>query len=379
MKARNLTVVFIGIVLMAASILGVVFVGQIINPPATAMAVAIVEIPAGAVISKDMVRTDNVQINPKVAASHVREAELGQFVGSVAVEPIHQYSYLPKSALSKADNPAAGRRLALALADPGLVAMVVPVDEKTAPDAIVEGDAVDLDFGALGDRTGGGTLTTRPTDAPDLSLGYSAGPGQPMPLPIGTLELTPLSGAQAAATPTPEPLLMLPVAKTIVSQAKVLAVVRDVRTETQVDAKGQAQTVATPGKLLALVVAVPREAQELVQFAIDNGSVRVALLSAQIMSSDPATRKPTLGMTWNDLVSLMRMEREAALATATPANVLGPGAYALEATRNAATQAVVEITETAVQATAQVEQTQTPGMTERTPQSAATATPTAKH
>jgi hypothetical protein len=371
MKARNLTVVFIGMVLMAASILGVVFVGQIINPPATPMAVAIVEIPAGTVISRDMVRMDNVQVNSKVAASHVREAELDQFVGSVAVEPIHQYSYLSKSALSKENSPAAGRRLALALADPKLVAMVVPVDQKTAPDAIVEGDYIDLDFGALGDRTAGSTLTTRPTEAPGFSQGYSNGLSQLALLPTGTLSPT--------ATPTPEPLLMLPVAKTIVSQAKVMSVVRDTQTATQIDAQGQAQTVATPGKLLALVVAVPREAQELVQFAIDNGSVRVALLSAQIRGGDPALRQPTLGMTWNDLVSLMRMEREAALATATPPSILGPGAYALEATRNAATQAVVSLTQTAAQATQQAGQTQTPGGVFKTPEPTPTATPTAKH
>ncbi len=371
MKARNLTVVFIGIVLMAISILGVVFIGQIINPPATSMAVVIVEIPAGTVISRDMVRMDNAQVNPKVAASYVRESELDQFVGSVAVEPIHQYSYIPKSALSQEGNPAAGRRLALALADPGLVAMVVPVDQKTAPDAIVEGDFIDLDFGALGERGAGGTLTTRPTDAPGFSQSYSYGQVQPAVLPTGTLA--------PSATPTPEPLLMLPVAKTIVSQAKVLAVVRDTQTDTQLDAQGQAQTVASPGKMVALVVAVPRAAQELVQFAIDNGSVRVALLSAQILTGDPGDRKPTLGMTWNDLVSLMRMERESALATAMPANVIGPGAYAIEATRDAATQAEAEMTQTVIQTTQQAEPTMTPGQGGKFAEPASSLTSTPKH
>jgi hypothetical protein len=134
-------------------------------------------------------------------------------------------------------------------------------------------------------------------------------------------------------------------------------------------------------------VAVPREAQELVQFAIDNGSVRVALLSAQIAQGDAASRQPTLGMTWNDLVSLMRMEREAALATATPPSVLGPGAFALEATRNAATQAVAGLTQTVVAATRQAQQTQTPGAVSKTPEptptplsgAQAAVTPTPKH
>ena len=47
-------------------------------------------------------------------------------------------------------------------------------------------------------------------------------------------------------------------------------------------------------------------------------------------------------MTWNDLVSLMRMDRDAALATAMPANVMGPGAYAIDATRVMQTQVVIE-------------------------------------
>jgi hypothetical protein len=130
------------------------------------------------------------------------------------------------------------------------------------------------------------------------------------------------------------------VAKTIVRQAKILAVVREQLTQ-QAQASGQAVNVTVPGKMLAIVVAVPREAQELMQFAIDNGNVRVSLLSAQV-SADAPGRQPSLGMTWNDLVSLMRMDRDAALATAMPGDVIGPGAYAIEATRAVQTRAVIE-------------------------------------
>jgi hypothetical protein len=38
-------------------------------------------------------------------------------------------------------------------------------------------------------------------------------------------------------------------------------------------------------------------------------------------------------MTWNDLVALMKMDREAALANGLPEEVIGPGAAAIEATR----------------------------------------------
>ncbi len=129
---------------------------------------------------------------------------------------------------------------------------------------------------------------------------------------------------------------MLPVAKTIVSDAKVMAVIREEKTSTVQDTSdSQPRTVSVPGKIIALVVAIPREAQELLQFAIDNGSVRVAVLSAKVSETTSGDHKATLGMTWNDLVSLMRMDRDEALATGVPTNVIGPGANAIEATRNA--------------------------------------------
>lgn len=355
MKKINTPVTLIGIVLMVISVLGVLFVGQLINPPGVQMAVAIVEIPPGTVITKDMVRIDTVQGNPKVAASHVQASELDQFIGAVAVEPIHQYSYLPKSALSKEGNPAAANRMALALSDPKLVAMVVPVSQVTAPDAIVEGDRVDLNFGTQSSRSSGQTLTTRPTEPAASFSSQSLGVyGAPTGI-VGPTET-------AAPTETPEPLLMLPVAKTLVSQAKVLAVVREQNSTTTTDSTGKSVQVTTPGAMLALVVAVPREAQELLQFAIDNGNVRVSLLSAQV-TGEATARQPTLGMTWNDLVSLMRMDRDAALSASTQ-QVMGPGAYAIESTRDAQTQTAL-----ATQTTSQ-----TPGAPMAATQAPATST-----
>jgi len=252
------------------------------------------------------------------------------------VEPIHVYEPLPKAAISVEGNPAAANRLSLGLSDPNLVAMVVPVTQQTAPDAIVEGDFIDLSFGVGGVPSLGSKLSTAPTEAPFVT--NYGGFIQPT--------LPPLETAVATPTQTPEPLLMLPVAKTIVSNAKVLAVIRDQRTDTVQDKEG-VKTVTVPGKVIALVLAIPREAQELLQFAIDNGTVRVALLSAQADIANAEARQPTLGMTWNDLVSLMRMDRDESLAQGMPTQVIGPGAYAIEATRNAATQAVVELTRAA--------------------------------
>jgi hypothetical protein len=143
-------------------------------------------------------------------------------------------------------------------------------------------------------------------------------------------------------TPAPELLLIMPVAKTIVSNAKILALIHEERavpTSNLSDSnRNEQRTVIVKGKLIGLVVAIPREAQELLQFAIDNGVVRVSVLSAAAQPGD--THEPTLGMTWNDLVALMKMDRQAALANGLPDDVIGPGAAAIEATRQPVTPEV---------------------------------------
>jgi hypothetical protein len=326
---NNTAVIIFALLLMLAGFGGVLVVGQIVNPPAIPIAIAVVDIPAGTTLTREMLAVDEVRMNPKVIGALVNESELEQFVGARVVEAVYAYQPLRKSALSADGNPAAEKRLALALADPNLVAMVVPVNAETAPAAIVEGDTVDLNFGVGANTAFGERLTTETTPDPftnNNAFNYT---------PFVTAEPTQSMATEGPPqTTTPEPLLVLPVAKTIVSNARVLTVIFDERNETVQDQDGM-RTVRVPDKLIALVVAVPRAAQELVQFAIDNGTVRVSLLSAVADSSDIGALRPTLGMTWNDLVAIVRMQRDEVLALGLPADVIGPGAYAIEATRAA--------------------------------------------
>jgi hypothetical protein len=330
MTRRNSAVIVLAIILMVGGFLGVLFVGQILNPAPVPVAVAAVDIRAGSSLTSAMVAIDSVHMNPKVISGLVREAELSSYIGGVVVEPIHAFQPIDKAAISITGNPASSNRLSLALSDPSLIAMVVPVSVGTAPDAIVEGDYVDLDFGVGSTTSFAGTLSTAPTQVP-----FAAGFGQPGVTSTGLQALP-----TASPTPTAEPALLLPVAKTVVRNARILAVTREQQPATVQSQPGAAvTTVLVKGKIMALVVAIPREAQELLEFAIDNGTVRVALLSAQTLDHSAGTETPSLGMTWNDLVALVRMQRDAALATGLPTYVLGPGAFAVEATRSAATQA----------------------------------------
>ena len=325
MSKRNITAIVLGFLLFVGGVVGFLVFAQLINPPTTEVVVAVMDIPAGTQLTEQMLAVDNVHVNPKVLSVIVRQSEISQFVGSTVVEPINQYEFVRKSALATAGNPASDRRIALALSDPNMVAMVVPVSAETSPGSIIEGDHVDLSFGVPSNTNFGDPMEKNPT--PDAFSNSFLSTALTTPAPAGG---TPLPSPTAAS-----PLLM-PVAKTIVSYAKVLALVHE---ETQVPASNSVSgsgsqngsgVVVVPGKLIGLVVAVPRQAQEVVQFAIDNGVVRVSVLSAAAQPGQ--THQPTLGMTWNDLVALMQMDRQQALANGLPQQVLGPGAAAIEAT-----------------------------------------------
>lgn len=341
MNRRNATVLTLAFVLMGIAFVGIFFVAQVVNPPAVPVVVARADIPAGTVLTEDLLGVDRVRLGRPVLAAQIKESELAGFIGGVVVEPIHAYSLVPKASITIDGNPASANRLALTLADPTLVAMVVPVNDETAPPAIVAGDVVDLVFG-VGNPGSIDRLTTAPTPTPEsLVVGYA--PAEPTPEPAGE--------GRAEPTATEEPRYSLPVAKNIVYGARVLAVVRE-QTRIQGESLSEPSTGVTakaaPGPIVGLVLAIPREAQEVVQFAVINGEIRVALVSPNAEAA--VVREPTLGMTWDDLVALVRMERDAALATAAPQTVLGPGAFAVESTRAALGATAQGLTATAATA-----------------------------
>ena len=189
MTKRNSAVIVLAIILMVGGFLGVIFIGQIVNPAPVAVAVAVLDIPAGTALTANMVAIDNVHMDPKVVANLVGEGELSHYIGGIVVEPVHAYQPLDKAAISVSGNPASANRLALELSDPKQIAMVVPVNTGTAPDAIVEGDYVDLDFGVGSTTSFGGMLSTSPTEAP-FAAGFA-------PLSLATQDLKIL--------PTPSP------------------------------------------------------------------------------------------------------------------------------------------------------------------------------
>src|SRR3990172_1485035 len=163
MSKRNITAVVLGLLLFVGGTAGFLVFAQLINPPTTEVVVAVVDIPPGTTLTEAMLAVDNVHVSPKVLNGLVRKSELSQFIGSTVVEPVSQYEFLRKAAVAAAGNPASAQRVALALSDPNLVAMVVPVKPETAPPSIVEGDYVDLSFGVPSNASFGSSMEVEPT------------------------------------------------------------------------------------------------------------------------------------------------------------------------------------------------------------------------
>ena len=194
------------------------------------------------------------------------------------------------------------------------IALVVPVNDDTAPPGIRAGDYVDLVYGVVG-------VSYAPVVPPTEVAFQSFNPG------VGLEPATPDPSAPGEPSPTPGVMLFAPLAKTIVTNALVLDLVHEVKQANQVTSSGQTVAREVQGAVTALILAVPRDAQEVVQFALDTGVVRVSLLSANARAdgTQVGDRRPTLGMTWNDLVALLEMERQQRLDAGLPSSITGAG------------------------------------------------------
>jgi len=310
-----------------------VLLGGVLNPPPYEVVVAIKDIPPYTVIAKDMLAVDSEMMAGTVARQMVLKAELDQYLGGMAVEHIHPGEHLRKSAIVVQDNPAAARRLALLLDDPDEAVVVIPVSPETCPEAIAPDDYVDLlvSFGPGIQARGGQPVsemlaipTPPPPPTPTPTATPTAGPVVTEITP--TLEATPALTEPAlvfsptvAITPTLPPLLeiqpeemTLPITKITVQKCRVLAV-RRARVANPGYGMGGAESAAAflEGDIQAAVVLVPRESVELLTFAIDNGVIRLALLS--VLAGQEEEQEPTMGVAWNDVLAFIVRERRKAM------------------------------------------------------------------
>ena len=291
----RLFTLIVGLLLVVGAFLGFLFWGAITNPPPFRVVVALKDIPPGGDIKLDTVTVDEQIINPRVAQRFILESELSQYLGATAVENIFAGEPLTKLRIVTGDVAKRTKRLSLALTDERLVAMVIPVTPKTSPQEIVPGDLVNLVWG-VGNQTALNNLDDR--------TGVINGQGARTPTP---------APRQADTTIVPDK-VVLPFARTLLHRAVIARVNFQQIPNPNYAAGGFGTSNANreqpflQGPIESLVLLLPRETQEMVAFALSNGTVHVTVWSSQV---EPSEVTPLPGVMWSDVLNGILDNRKA--------------------------------------------------------------------
>ncbi len=326
----------IGILLAGLAFVGFLMLGGMMAPPPYSVVIAVQDISAYSTLDPNALGVDAQRINSQVARTLVLREEIDDYAGGFVLENIHAGEPLRKSAVVATGNPQAISRLALVMTDPDNVAMVVPVDAKTAPSQIAPGDWLDLVIGlAPGNISAGSNSTFSNLLAPPTAVS-----------PIVPFGPTPAGSARTLPTPTPVPSqsnaapstgnigagdMNLPADKVVIQNVLVLAVrFQQVPNPAFTGAGGgfgpsqqsqaSAQAAYIQGDIQSATVLVPRSSVELVTFGIDNGRVHLVLLPAKTGQAANGAQSPTFGITFNDFLAWMMRERSLAASGQTQAS-----------------------------------------------------------
>jgi len=290
---RSLTF-FVGLLLFIGSFAAIVLFGAIFNPAPYQIAVALHDLPPYTILEPAMVGVDAQTMASQVAVRLVHEAELDTYLGGMLIEPVHAGEPLRRMAIVAPDNPAARKRIALALSDPDKVAMVIPADPDIVPDSVQPGDFVNI------------TMAVGQVQQMDERAAGLAGSATATPAPASVEEVT----ERAAAN------VVLPFAKIVLQDVLVLQVQKEKIQNPGYGAGFSDQASSEPayidGDLQRLVALVPADAQEMVAFAIANGALQLTL--APHVAVHNALPGSTFGITWDDFKAFFRAEREKSIA-----------------------------------------------------------------
>ena len=293
---RSLTF-FVGLLLFGGSFAAIVLFGAIFNPAPYQVAVALRDLPPYTILEPGMLGVDAQTMSSQVAARLVHEAELATYLGGMLIEPVHAGEPLRRMAVVAPDNPAAKKRIALALSDPDKVAMVIPADPDVVPDSVQPGDFVNITM-AVGQ--------VQQMDERAASPAYAGTGATATPAPATVQEVT----DRAAAG------VVLPFAKIVLQDVLVLQVQKERVQNPNYGAgfgdQSSSEPVYLDGDLQRLVVLAPADAQEMLAFAIANGALQMTLVPhVAVQNTLPG---PTFGITWDDFKAFFRAEREKSIA-----------------------------------------------------------------
>ena len=315
----------IGILLAGLAFVGFLMLGGMMAPPPYSVVIAVQDVPAYSTLDPNALGVDAQRINSQVAQTLIQREEIDQYVGGFVLENIHAGEPLRKSAIVASGNPQAINRLALVMTDPDKVAMVVPVDPKTAPSQIAPGDWVDLVVGlapgniSTSSNTTFSNLLTPPTPvSPIVSFGPTPSSGmRPAPtLPPNPSSVNPSTNNGGVSATD----MNLPADKVVIQNVPVLAVrFQQVPNPAftgssagfgqSQSSEGTSQPAYIQGDIQTITVLVPRPSVELLSFGKDNGRVHVVLLPAKTAEAANGAQSPTFGITFNDVLAWMMRER----------------------------------------------------------------------
>jgi hypothetical protein len=307
---------FIGLILFIAAFGVILVAGSIFNPPPYSILIALEEIAPYTVVTRDMFAVDEQTMHQRVASRLVHETEIDRYLGGMVVETVHAGEPLRRNAVVTADNPAAAHRLSLALTDPDLVAAVVPVNPKIIPDNVTAGDYVNVTVGIEGNVS---QLATAAWGGAASSATWGAPPASaPTPTPVpytATLPLTP-TGPLPLSQDVPQ--VTPPLDKLVLPQVEVIHVAREkVPNPNYGMTFGQEGTQEPPfleGDIESITILVPKAAEELLYFAVDNGTLHISIVPhvAVLAGTSPST-----GVLWEDIVRFFQEERLRSLGVIT--------------------------------------------------------------
>jgi hypothetical protein len=302
---------------MVLAFVGYLIFAYVVSPPPAYILIAKHTIPAGTRLSDvpdSWLHNASISSEASVVNSLVTQSQLRTFQkdGAVVIETIQSGEPLRLSAIVSADNPAAQNRSVLALADPNLVSIVLPV--TNLPVGIDVGGCVDL-IAAVNEVRINQTISYQ-SEAP-AAPGYILPPGTS----VGAPTMGPTVTLMPTVTPTPP--YGTPLAKTIVSCATVLNIVRDPSVSANMQSNGSQNSNVSvgQGEVKAIEVAIPRVVEEFVVMASAAGKLQISQVS---ILAKGASTGPSVGASIQDLIDLFYSDREAIKKNGTPTPIPFP-------------------------------------------------------
>lgn len=308
MKSKSkLGVIVIGVVMMLLAVIGFFVIGRLANPPATTVYIAAQDITMGTSLDElpsNALTAVPVQGN-EILSSLVTKADLTamQAAGGSFVVSVGKGDPITINMIASSANAAGATNLSLSNSDPNMVIAHLDV-YGLIPDSVRVGDRLDLAVAVSTVRFDqsyaislANTVAKAQGEETDISVSYTTDNGEKVSYDASN----PFMDDEGMV----DYYFQAPVAKIIVSNARVVNVSHTSSQSVSTSDSGTAQTETVQGSIEYVDVLIPRESFEWVAMAQEAGHLSVSLVSPMASEEAPAT----MGATLQDLVEKLYADR----------------------------------------------------------------------